>query len=210
MRILTGILLITALLFSSCTKEAEDKILEEQALANTTEITETELPKAAFDALQELKTEMAAEVAPDRNETNERWDDCWDYAMIYADYNYHQNTCGTYTYYSYSHGHIYTGNTTTWSPTYPQPTLIYGPPQVGFSTETIPNELLYYWFGVYDYAKGEYAYTKASWGDISGSYTFDFTANNWHNTRIVVWKRDNSGQYGWRLIKGLWTMPFTN
>ena len=205
MKTLTGILLITAILFSSCAKETVEQTINEQADATAQVIEEADLPKEAFDALQVLKEETAVAVAPERDEADYRWDDCWDFALVYSEYDYHQNTCGTYTYYSYSHGHLYTGNFVSMFPNQPN-----GAPQVGVSTETIPNENLYYWFGVYDYANNKYAYTKASWGDISGSHTFNFTAGQWHNSRIVVWKRDNSGQYGWRLIKSVWTMPFTN
>lgn len=213
MRTLTGIILIATVLFSSCTKENETPILENQLHTTPTEITEIDLPAIAFEALQEVKMEMASETAPTRVIENEERNSCWGSFVLQGFYNYNQHTCGEYLYYgnsnTRSYGHLYTGNTVQHILTSP-PTTVIGNPEVVFETATASNQPLYYWFGVYDYAKGKYAYTKAGWGDISGKHTFDFTPNKWHNSRIVVWAKDNSGQYGWRLVQGLWTMPFSN
>jgi len=209
MRTLTGILLLGILLLSSCAKETNETDILNHVPSNPTEITEAELPKAAFDALQEVKLEMAVATAPEREELDEERNSCWYYFGIPAHYAFNQNVCGNH---GTSYAHLYTGffeNYTPGTPTTP-PTVVYGDPEVGFASHTNSNETLYYWFGVYDYAKGKYAYTKAGWGNISGRHTFDFTPNNWHNSRVVVWKQNNSGQYSWQLIKSVWTMPFTN
>jgi len=210
MKTLTGILIITIVLFSSCAKESED-ILNNQLHTTPTEITEFDLPADAFDALQEVKREMAAETVPDRETFDHERNNCLTNFVQQGFYHYHQSYCGSYNYdYVTSYGRLYTGykKTPVWgsSPT----TYINGTPEVGFETATHSNQQKYYWFGVYDYAKGKYAYTKAGWGKISGKHTFDFTPNQWHNSRILVWAKNDTGNYGWRMVQGAWTMPFSN
>lgn len=195
------LLLLTTVVFTSCLKDTDTELLNHEQ-PTTTEIEESDLPIDAFNALQVLKSEMAAQVVPDRQPNEENRNSC--NFPYNSDYILHQDVCG---FSNNAYGSIRTGTMFVFSP----PIAMIRPPSVMLSSKTSNNEMLYYWVGVYDYAKGKYGYTKAGWGAMTDAYyEFDFTPNKWHNSRVVVWQKDVSGNYGWRLVTSLWTMPFTN
>lgn len=187
--------LATLLVLASCSKES---ITTEQTFPISEE--EAHLPTDAVEALKLLKVKIAAEIPPAKEAINDDRDPCHSVFGVLGGYNQNQRVCNVI--HSSTYGQITTGY-------YDGFTGYVSPPAVTLRTRNTQNESLYYWYGVYDYAKKKYAFTKSGWmgqyGGNAAEYAFDFTPNQWHNSRVFVWKNGK-----WNYVSGLWTMPFTN